>query len=495
MVRALALIALAGLLGTCSLPPSLLEQVLLGGELRVATRHGPSTFYQGGTEPRGVEYDLAKGYADWLGVELRIHDAKQYQGLLGDVASGHAHVGAGALSVTEMLRETVDFGPSYQHVQPLIIYRRGSRKPHNANDLVGGSLEVLDGSVFVEQLKGTQAEGSLFFRVQVADSTVDSMVRRVANGENGYALVNSNEYDLLKYSIPDAKAAFGLGNEIPLAWALRKGPDSSLRDSVAEYFEQLDTTGELERILERYYVHVEPDFDYVDSRAFVKHFRSRLPRYKDFFLQAASECGLEWQLLAAMAYQESHWDPDAVSPTGVRGIMMLTTKTAIMMDVEDRTDARQSISGGARYFLRVMAKIPARIVEPDRTWLALAAYNVGFGHLEDARIITEIQGGDPDSWDEVRQRLPLLSDPDWFQRVPRGHAEGHVPVRYVHHVRRYYEVLQWMTAEEVSAANAPDTPRFSQVSIPMVAAEHSRASDPEPQNLASTDMSTAPAAR
>ena len=477
-MRAVLVIALTGMLGTCSSPPTLLEQVLLGGELRVATRHGPSTFYQSGNEPRGVEYDLAKGYADWLGVRLRIHDANQHQGILGDVVSGHAHVGAGALSVTETLRETVDLGPSYQHVQPLIIYRRGFRKPHNAGDLVGGSLEVLDIFSLEEQIKRTQAAESLFFLVQVASSSVEDMVRRVANGENDFALINSNEYDLLKYSIPDAKAAFSLGNETPLAWALRKSPDSSLRDSVAEYFAQLEATGELDRILERYYVHVEPDFDYVDSRTFVKHFRSRLPRYKDYFLQAASDCGLDWRLLAATAYQESHWDPQAVSPTGVRGLMMLTTETAVMMGVEDRTDALQSILGGAQYLLRVMAKIPARIVEPDRTWLALAAYNVGFGHLEDARIITEIQGGNPDSWDDVRERLPLLSDPVWFQRVPRGYAEGHVPVRYVHHVRRYYEVLQWMMAEEVSTANAPDTPRFSQVSIPMAAAERSRADDP-----------------
>ena len=93
-------------------------------------------------------------------------------------------------------------------------------------------------------------------------------------------------------------------------------------------------------------------------------------------------------------------------------------------------------------------KVPERIGEPDRTWLAIAAYNVGFGHLEDARIITEIQGGDPDSWQEVRERLPLLSEPKWFERVPRGYARGREPMVYVDNVRRYYDILRWMTADD-----------------------------------------------
>ncbi len=450
--RTFAFVALSGLLVTCSSPPELLEQILLTGELRVATRNGPSTFYHGAGEPRGVDYDLAKGFADWLGVDLGIYEANQFQLILRDVASGRAHVGAAGLSATEQRRESVDFGPPYQRVQPLAIYRRGERKPQDISDLVGGRLEVLGGSSYLESLQDARTNEPGLTWIEVTDVGVEQLVRRVAMGQTDFTVVDSNLFDLLKHSIPGAEAAFSLGEETPIAWALRKTSDASLRDSVAEYFSELRASGELDRIVERYYFHVEPDFDYVGSRAFVKHFQSRLPRYRMFFLQAASEWDLDWRLLAAMAYQESHWNPEAVSPTGVRGIMMLTEKTAHMMDVEDRTDALESILGGARYFVNVMAKIPARIAEPDRTRLALAAYNVGFGHVEDARIITEIQGGNPDSWDEVRERLPLLSDADWYERVPRGFARGFEPVRYVANVRRYYEILQWMTSMDMASA-------------------------------------------
>ena len=451
-MRAIAIATACVALATCTSPPDLLEQVLRSGELRVATRNGPGTYYHGPAEPRGLEYDLARGYAERLGVRLHIYEVDNFPQILTDVRLGKAHVGAAGLSVTDARRQDVDFGPAYLNVQPLVVYRRGARKPRDLSDLLDGRLEVLAGTSDVTALEAARIEQPGIEWEEVPGVGVAELVRRVAAGRIDFTIVDSNVFDLLKLSIPGVEAAFGLGEETPVAWALRKGPDSSLRDSVEEYFAELQATAEWTGIVERYYFHVDDEFDYVGTRAFVAHFESRLPKYKAFFHRAAAETGLDWRFLAAMAYQESHWNPDAVSPTGVRGMMMLTRGTAQMMGVRDRTDALQSIVGGASYFVHVTGKVPPRIAEPDRTWLALAAYNVGFGHLEDARIITEIQGGDPDSWEQVRERLPLLTDPAWYERVSRGYARGWEPVRYVENVRRYYEILQWMTAGDSAGA-------------------------------------------
>jgi membrane-bound lytic murein transglycosylase F len=177
---------------------------------------------------------------------------------------------------------------------------------------------------------------------------------------------------------------------------------------------------------------------------------TRLPLYKEMFREAAGEIGMDWRLLAAIGYQESHWNPAAVSPTGVKGIMMLTQDTAGMMGVQDRENARESIFGGARYLMRVKDKVPERIPEPDRTWFTLAAYNIGFGHLEDARIITETLGGNPDDWSEVRANLPLLTQKKWYSRVKRGYARGWAPVHYVDNIRSYYEALMWLMSGELT---------------------------------------------
>ncbi|MDE0001267.1 MAG: membrane-bound lytic murein transglycosylase MltF [Rhodospirillaceae bacterium] len=451
-MRVVIISAICGALATCAYPPDLLDQVLLSGELRVATRNGPGTFYHGPTEPRGLEYDLAKGYAERLGVRLNVYEVESFPQILADVQQGRAHLGAAGLSATEARRRIVDFGPAYLQVQPLVIYRRGARGPKALSDLLNGRLEVLAGSSDVTALEAARAEQPGLKWVEIPGVGVVELARRVAEGESDFTIVDSNLFELLRHTIPGVEAAFGLGGETPVAWAFRRSPDSSFGDSVADYFAELEASDQLAGIIERYYFHVEDEFDYVGSQAFIRHFGSRLPSYRDFFLRAATETGLDWRLLAAMAYQESHWDPEAVSPTGVRGMMMLTQGTARMMGVDDRTDAFESITGGAAYFIRVIDKIPPRIAEPDRTWLALAAYNVGFGHLEDARIITEIQSGDPDSWEQVRERLPLLADPDWYQRVSRGFARGWEPVRYVDNIRRYYEILQWMTAGDSTGA-------------------------------------------
>lgn len=450
----LAAIVLGLMLSTCSSPPSALERILRTGELKVVTRNTPAAFYYGADEPRGVEYELARGYARKLGVSLRIYiDDRVFP----DLESGKAEIGAASLTTAGAQRNGVTFGPGYQEIEPLIVYRRGTPRPLKLADLVGGRLDVVAGSSHAALLEKLRAEEPLLTWVEHTSRSSDELIRRVADGEIDYTVADSHLFELLRNFYPELRVAFALGPVDRLAWALPEG-DDELRESIAAYFAEIEATGELKRILDRYYF-ASSEFDYVGSRAFMRHVSTRLPRYRDFFLEAARSTGVDWRLLAAIAYQESHWDPAAVSPTGVRGIMMLTEHTARMMEVGDRHDARASILGGAHYYLRVRHKIPERIGEPDRTWLAVAAYNLGFGHLEDARIITQMQGASPDSWSEVRARLPLLSDKEWFSRVQRGFAPGQTAVNYVDNVRRYYEMLMWLDSHETLTSQefAPPT--------------------------------------
>ena len=198
--------------------------------------------------------------------------------------------------------------------------------------------------------------------------------------------------------------------------------------------------GLLAQVNDRYFGHTEK-FDYVGTRAFIRHFETRLPRYRQMFEEAGESWGVDWRLLAALGYQESHWRSHAVSPTGVRGIMMLTEATADYLDIEDRMDPASSIFGGARFFARQTERIPDSVDEPDRTWFALAAYNVGYGHLQDARKITQGRGGDPDRWIDVKESLPLLARKKWYKSTKYGYARGWEPVIYVENIRRYYDYL------------------------------------------------------
>jgi membrane-bound lytic murein transglycosylase F len=224
-----------------------------------------------------------------------------------------------------------------------------------------------------------------------------------------------------------------------------------------KFFAKIQKNGRLEQLRERYYGHIE-QLDYVGTRLYTRHVKQVLPEFRPLFQKAAKLYKLDWRLLAAIGYQESHWRPKAMSPTGVRGIMMLTQATAAEIGIEDRLDPEASIMGGAQYFRETLDRIPERIPRPDRIWLALAAYNVGFYHLDDARIITQMNGGDPDKWVDVKKNLPLLSQSKWYKKVEHGYARGNEPVNYVENIRIYYDLLVWLDNKDKGFQVKPKSP-------------------------------------
>ncbi|HEX7031030.1 MAG TPA: membrane-bound lytic murein transglycosylase MltF [Gammaproteobacteria bacterium] len=446
-MRVLAAITLALLLSTCENEPSLLEQIQQRGELRVVTRNSPSTFYLGADGYAGFEYDLASLFAAKLGVELEMFAADSFSQILPTLGSGAADFAAAGLSITPVRKEDFWFGPPYMEITPQVVYRYGEERPREPADLAGHVIKVVAGSSHAETLQALAEKYEKLEFVAQQEIEAEELLYRVSQREIDYTVADSTDVALNQRYYPEIRVAFDLGEPEPLAWAFRRSDDDSLYRAAVAFLEELRRSGGLEQIVERHYGHTDK-FDYVGTRIFMRHIDTRLPAYRETFKEAAELTGAEWQLLAAMGYQESHWDPEAVSPTGVRGIMMLTRATARYIGVENRLDPEKSILGGARYFQMVKDQVPERIPEPDRTWMALAAYNVGFGHLEDARIITERQGGNPDRWIDVRERLPLLTQKKWYKQTKYGYARGHEPVIYVENIRSYYDILVWMTTQD-----------------------------------------------
>ena len=437
-------------MSTCSTPPNALDLVRQTGVLHVVTRNGPTTYYLGSEGPLGVEYELAQGFADHIGVTLSMYTSDQLNDIATDLNDWRADVGAAGLTVTPERQALLHFATPYREVRQLVVYRLGHRRPQGPHDLVGRRVAVPADSSFSNRLAAlTETVPELTFEA-TATSDVDELMRRVVDGDIDVTVVDSNEFQVASQFYPELRVAFELAEDDALAWAFRRDHDNSLRDAAEAYFETLRVSGELAAIDERYYAN-EHRLDYVGTRRFLRHVETRLPEFREHFERIADEIDEDWRLLAAMGYQESHWEPDAVSPTGVRGLMMLTRATAKQVGIDDRTDPVQSIEGGGRYLKRVKAKIPERIGEPDRTWFALASYNVGFLHLEDARIITQRLGNDADDWNDVREALPLLAQKKWYSQVKRGYARGWEPVRYVDNIRSYYDILLWATSEQYRA--------------------------------------------
>ena len=439
-VKTTALVALLLILGLLYSSDTSIESLKASGELVVLTRESPTTLYQGSDGPTGPEYDYLKSFAEYLGVELRLVFLERNSDVLAAIQNGEGHIAAaGMTSYAPLVDEGLVFGPGYHEVDILVVCRRNhGKRPRSIEDLSEVELVVVADSSNEARLFELQQDYPDLSWESDEEANVDDLLQLVWQKEIGCTIANSNELNVKRRFYPELQIAFTIEEAQPLAWTL--APEwQILSDSIEQWLQVIESDGTLLILRDEHFD--LPEFDYVDMRRFVRRIQSRLPALEPIFREAAEKYDLSWTLLAAQAYQESHWNRRARSPTGVRGIMMLTLPTAREMGVESRLDARQSIMGGARYLHQLQKRIPEGVVGQDRWWQALAAYNVGMGHLHDARKLTRELGLDPDNWLELRGVLPLLSQKKYYQNLRYGRARGEEPVIYVNRIRNYQNIL------------------------------------------------------
>ncbi|QOC21557.1 membrane-bound lytic murein transglycosylase MltF [Wenzhouxiangella sp. AB-CW3] len=423
---------------------SQVERIEQRGSLIMLTVNGASTYFLGAEGETGYEYELALDFAESLGVALEVNTVPTVADLIPALRSGKGDFIAANLTRVPERQSSLRFGPVYEEVRQVVVYRRGSARPASLDDMTDGRLVLLEGSSFEALLADHPADLSW---ETLPRASIEDIFDGISNEEIDYTIIDSNILELNRRFFPAIRPAFELGEPQPLAWATRRSNDDSLVQQMHRHFAHASESGRLAEIRHRHYDHVEA-YEPVGTFTFMRQMRERLPPLRHHFEEAAERYDLDWRLLAAVGYQESHWNPNAVSRTGVRGVMMLTQRTARQLGVENRQDPEQSIMGGARYLRSMIDRVPERIDYPDRLWLALAAYNVGYGHLEDARRLTEGLGGNPDRWLDVRDHLPLLTQERYYSQTRFGYARGYEPVHFVENIRTFFEILLWMEGRE-----------------------------------------------
>lgn len=418
---------------------------LSSGTLVMVTVPGPLTYLEqsdGGL--RGFEFELAEAFAKSLNVKLNVRLAKSRMDALRAVNEGRAHLAAVAMTRSAIPREFPALAPSpgYGSVEPLLTCTKKRARPERLTALEGDMVLVAADSAG-DRILAEHPSRNIDFELRRAPALAggDVMLGSIERGEVPCAVVESLAYASYRQHDRDIVSAFSLGPPEPMVWLTGPADGARLIDATDKFFAAARKDSTIDRLIERYFklphALMALDFD-----AFSVKLESVLPRYKRYFEEAATLTGIEWTFLAAIGYQESKWDPLATSPTGVRGLMMLTSDTADRMKVKDRLDPRESILGGARYFALLRDLIPARIAEPDRTWIALAAYNQGIGHIEDARILAKRLGKSPDRWEDVKSVLPKLADPDVHRTLKFGFARGPEAVAFTENVKAYAELLR-----------------------------------------------------
>ena len=451
------------LLTSCIEPPTLLERIKKNGELKVLTRNSPGIYYEGPFGPTGFEYDLLKRFSDSLGVELAIIIEPNARELLNALSLHNAHFAAAKLTITPERKQKYLFTQPYHEVTHQLVYRSSTGRPRKLKEIEHLSIEIsADDSLDAELKKLQKNWPKLDWKTNQEASPEDLMVL-VNDKRIDYTIISSDEIKLNRRFYPELRVAFDINKTQKIGWAFVQSEDTSLYDAANQFLEQQQKSGALQALKEQHFGHIKA-FDYVGTRVYQRHIQARLPDYQPYFEKAGKDNDLQWILLAAMSYQESHWNEQAISPTGVRGLMMLTIATAKYIGVNNRVEPHQSIFGGAYYFAKLLKRLPEKVKEPDRTLFALASYNLGYGHVRDAMKLTKKRGQDETKWINLEKTLPLLSKKKWHKQTRYGYARGNEAVKYVKNIRSYYDILKWEVSRQWREKSSKDKIKALEIS-------------------------------
>jgi len=407
-------------------------------DLIVLISNGPLTYYaddKGGI--LGIEHDLVEAFAQELGVGVK-YLVVSPQEIEPSLQAGKAHLAVAWLPLpTDNSQKAT---PAILQSADVLIQHEASLPLNDRSELRGRTVHALSGSRQLATLLALQKEIPDLQVVEYKDGDFFSLLEMLSRRQADLIAIDSMLVQIAAQFVPSLQATLELGESHPIVWWLGSKPNAELLTRASAFVDRAQRDGTLAKLEDRYFGHVRR-LKQADIVAFLGKIETVLPKLRKHFVAAQAITGLDWRLIAAIAYHESQWDPEATSPTGVRGIMMLTAETADRLGVGNRLDVRESILGGARY-INILKDLQADdVAEPDRTWLALASYNIGPGHFNAARTLARQIGADPTAWYEMKRVLPLLAQPKYYERLKSGRARGGEAVLLVENIRSYYDIL------------------------------------------------------
>ena len=385
----------------------------------------------------GLERDLVEAFAHELGVGVR-YIVVAPEEIESQLTNDKAHLAAGWLAPPS--DEKIKATPHIRYTNDVLIQHEASLPILDIGELKGKTVHVIAGSRQAVTLKALQATQPGFSIVEEKDHDVFKLLEAVGERKISHLAIDSALVDIANQLIPTLQVSLTLKKEQPVVWLLGEKPNMELAARANAFVERVQHDGTLAKLDDRYFGHVRR-LNQADVIKFLGEIETTLPKLRKYFHAAETVSGLDWRLIAAIAYHESHWDANATSFTNVRGIMMLTEETADRLKVSNRLDISESILAGARYMNILRDMLPEEVEEPDRTWLALAAYNIGPGHMNMARALAKKLKADPNAWYEMKRVLPKLSEAKYVQQYKTARARGGEAVILVENIRGYYDIL------------------------------------------------------
>lgn len=421
------------------------------GVLLYGTRISLLSYFKSGDSIIGYEYQLLKQFADVNKLEIKPILYSSNGDLFDALDSGKIDIAGGHLSKTKQRAVKYQFSAPISQTAIDLVTHFNHRNEDNIEYFEDKNGLIIADSSYEEAINEIDSfEPSHLIKSN--EITLFEIIRKINSKEIDYTLGDSEIINIYQYFIPGIYQTIQVSQPADTVFLFRKNRTDTLKNKLNEFISSAKDIGLLEQLKKHILIHL-PDIDSANTVTFFDNLQNTWPSIEKLVFEVANEKDFDPALLAAISYQESHWEVDAESFTGVKGLMMLTASAAKDMGVEDRTDPRQSLEGGIKYFRYMKSKIPERISEPHKTNFALAAYNVGFGHLEDARILTQRAGKNPDDWNDVEPFLAKLNNPSIAHELRYGNADGSTAVIYVNNILTYQQLMNWKINKEQTSQN------------------------------------------
>ena len=278
------------------------------------------------------------------------------------------------------------------------------------------------------------------------DKNIDELLNKLINNDIRLIVLTSDEFKLFKKYYNNLEIVYRISSNEALSWLLPSNVGKDLENKLTEFFSYLIKNNKLNNIYSKYFR--DNTHTFVGTKIFLNDYLNIFPKYEFHFFQASKKFGLDWKLLASIGYQESRWDDKAISYTGVRGLMMLTNDTAKELGVSNRIDPKQSIYGGAEYLNKLLKRLPDGLADDERIWFAVAAYNIGMGHVLDAVTLAQNDGIKVSKWTHLEPYILKLSQSKYYKKTKYGYARGWETAKYIQNIKQYYDILVFLDSQD-----------------------------------------------
>jgi len=428
-----------------------LAEILERGSLRVLTLNNPVNYFLYRGRMMGFDYEVAKLAARRLDVRLEMVVAPRHDLIFDWLLRGRGDVIASTLTVTPERQDVFRFSRPYLFIEELVVQAASTTPLTDIRELAGREIHAWRSSSHYQTLVGLMGIIGDFTIVPVPEEMeAEEILSRVATGEYPLAVVDSH---ILKGELrfrDDVVSVFPLRDprEVPAerhtVVARDKAVAFALRPNNPELAEFMDGFVSDIRGTLNYNVARRRYFEDNRRLARVKEHRAsvsgRLSPYDAIFKRYANQYGLDWRLMVAMAYQESRFDPNAKSWTGAQGVFQLMPLTARELGFEELSEPEVGIHAGVKYVSQLFERIDPSIDLKHRLRFAVAGYNAGWGHVEDARRLADEKGWDPDKWfGHTERAILLLAEPAYYRHARHGYVRGIETMRYVSQIQNLYD--------------------------------------------------------